>query len=172
MAKLSSLSEGSVGLADRVKQSEIRSPVNGTVKQLFTNTVGGVVQPGKDVIAVVPSEDTLLLREPKSCRATSRSCAPDSRRWSSSRPTISRSTAGSTRRLEHIGADSMTDDKGNSYFLVRVRTQNAYLEENGKQLPIIPGMVAEVDILTGKKTVLSYLLKPVLRAKAAALRER
>lgn len=58
MAKLSSLSEGSVGLADRVKQSEIRSPVNGTVKQLFTNTVGGVVQPGKDVIAVVPSEDT------------------------------------------------------------------------------------------------------------------
>ena len=74
--------------------------------------------------------------------------------------------------LEHIGADSVTDDKGNSYFLVRVRTKNAYIEENGKKLPIIPGMMAEVDILTGKKTVLSYLLKPVLRAKATALTER
>ncbi len=171
MAKLSSLSEGSVGLADRVKQSEIRSPVNGTVKQLFTNTVGGVVQPGKDVIAVVPSEDTLLL-EAKVLPRDIAFLRPG-------QPALVKFTAydfaiygGLDATLEHIGADSMTDDKGNSYFLVRVRTQNAYLEENGKQLPIIPGMVAEVDILTGKKTVLSYLLKPVLRAKAAALRER
>jgi len=66
----------------------------------------------------------------------------------------------------------VTDDKGNSYYLVRVRTKTGYLEKNGRQLPIIPGMVAEVDILTGKKTVLSYLLKPVLRAKANSLTER
>ena len=128
-------------------------------------------QPGKDVIAVVPSEDTLLL-EAKVLPRDIAFLRPG-------QPALVKFTAydfaiygGLDATLEHIGADSMTDDKGNSYFLVRVRTQNAYLEENGKQLPIIPGMVAEVDILTGKKTVLSYLLKPVLRAKAAALRER
>lgn len=171
MGKLSSLSAGSVGLADRVKQSEIRSPVNGTVKQLFTNTVGGVVQPGKDIIAIVPSEDTLLL-EAKVLPRDIAFLRPG-------QPALVKFTAydfaiygGLDATLEHIGADSITDDKGNSYFLVRVRTKHAYLEENGKQLPIIPGMMAEVDILTGKKTVLSYLLKPVLRAKASALTER
>ena len=171
MAKLSSLSAGSVGLADRVKQSEIRSPVKGTVKQLFTNTVGSVVQPGKDLIAIVPSEDNLLL-EAKVLPRDIAFLRPG-------QPALVKFTAydfaiygGLEAKLEQISADSVTDEKGNSYFLVRVRTHNAYLEENGKQLPIIPGMVAEVDILTGKKTVLHYLLKPVLRAKATALTER
>lgn len=171
MSKLASLSEGSVGLADRVKQSDIRSPVNGTVKQLFTNTVGGVVQPGKDLIAIVPGEDTLLL-EAKVLPRDIAFLRPG-------QPALVKFTAydfsvygGLDATLETIGADSITDDKGNSYFLVRVRTKNAYLEESGKRLPIIPGMMAEVDILTGKKTVLSYLLKPVLRAKATALTER
>ena len=69
-------------------------------------------------------------------------------------------------------ADSITDEQGNSYYLVNVRTQKNYLGSESDPLPIIPGMVATVDILTGKKTVLSYLLKPVLRAKYMALRER
>jgi membrane fusion protein, adhesin transport system len=171
MGKLSSLSEGSVGLADRVKQSDIRSPVNGTIKQLFVNTEGGVVQPGRDLIAIVPSEDTLLLEarvQPK-----------DIAFLHPGQDALVKFTAydfsvygGLEAKLEHIGADSVTDDKGNSYYLVRVRTKTGYLEKNGRQLPIIPGMVAEVDILTGKKTVLSYLLKPVLRAKANSLTER
>lgn len=171
MGKLSSLSEGNVGLADRVKQSEIRSPVNGTVKQLFTNTVGGVVQPGKDLIAIVPSEDNLLL-EAKVLPRDIAFLRPG-------QPAVVKFTAydfsvygGLEATLENIGADSITDEKGNSFFLVKVRTKTSYLEENGKRLPIIPGMMAEVDILTGKKTVLSYLLKPVLRAKANALTER
>jgi adhesin transport system membrane fusion protein len=72
--------------------------------------------------------------------------------------------------LENISADSVVDEKGNAFFLVKVRTLTSSLGE--QQLPIIPGMVAEVDILTGKKSVLSYLLKPILRAKANALTER
>ena len=72
--------------------------------------------------------------------------------------------------LEHISADTVMDDKGNAFYLVRVRTLNSGFGETN--LPIIPGMVAEVDILTGKKSVLSYLLKPVLRAKNVALTER
>jgi adhesin transport system membrane fusion protein len=171
MGKLSSLSEGSVGLADRVKQSDIRSPVNGTIKQLFVNTEGGVVQPGRDLIAIVPSEDTLLLEarvQPK-----------DIAFLHPGQDALVKFTAydfsvygGLEARLEQIGADSVTDDKGNSYYLVRVRTKTGYLEKQGRKLPIIPGMIAEVDILTGKKTVLSYLLKPVLRAKANSLTER
>lgn len=171
MGKLSSLSEGSVGLADKVKQSEIRSPVNGTVKQLFVNTVGGVVQPGKDLIAIVPGEDTLLLE--------AKILPRDIAFLHPGQPVLVKFTAydfsvygGLDGVLEHIGADSITDEKGNTYYLVKVRTKTGYLEENGKRLPIIPGMVAEVDIRTGKKTILSYLLKPVLRAKANALTER
>lgn len=171
MGKLSSLSEGSVGLADKVKQSEIRSPVNGTVKQLFINTVGGVVQPGKDLIAIVPGEDTLLLE--------ARVLPRDIAFLHPGQSALVKFTAydfsvygGLEATLEQIGADSITDDKGNAFYLVKVRTKTAYLEENGKRLPIIPGMVVEVDIRTGKKTILSYLLKPVLRAKANALTER
>ena len=79
---------------------------------------------------------------------------------------------GLDARLEHISADSITDDKGNSFYLVRLRTNRNYLGPESDPLPIIPGMVASVDILTGKKTILAYLLKPVLRAKYIALRER
>ena len=76
---------------------------------------------------------------------------------------------GLEAKLEHIGADSITDEKGNTFFLVKVRTNKSSL---GANLPIIPGMVAEVDIITGKKSILAYLLKPVLRAKQGALTER
>ena len=72
-------------------------------------------------------------------------------------------------RVEVIGADSFTDDKGNTFYMVRVRTERSQLAQG---LPIIPGMVAEVNILTGQKSVLSYLLKPVLRARQAAFTER
>ena len=171
MSKLASLSEGNVGLADKVKQSEIRSPVNGTVKQLFINTVGGVVQPGKDLIAIVPGEDSLLL-EAKVLPRDIAFLHPGQSAMVKFTAYDFSVYGGLDATLEHIGADSITDDKGNAFFLVRVRTKTSYLEENGKRLPIIPGMMAEVDIRTGKKTVLSYLLKPVLRAKANAMTER
>lgn len=168
-AKLSALSEGSTALADRVKQTDIRSPVNGTVKQLRVNTVGGVVQPGKDLIELVPSDDALLLE----ARVLPRDIAflrPGQKAMVKFTAYDFATYGGLDATLEHISADSVLDDKGNAFFLVRVRTLNTSL--GPQKLPIIPGMVAEVDILTGKKTVLSYLLKPILRAKANALTER
>jgi adhesin transport system membrane fusion protein len=72
-------------------------------------------------------------------------------------------------QLEHIGADTVVDEKGNAFYLVRVRTDRP---DFGNDMPIIPGMVAEVDIVTGEKSILTYLLKPVLRAKARAFTER
>ncbi len=168
MAKLNSLSEGSVALSDKVKRSVLRSPVKGTVKRLLVTTVGGVVQPGKDVIEIVPLEDNLLLeakvqpRDIAFLRPGQRSVV----KFSAYDFSI---YGGLEGVLEHIGADTVTDEKGNAFYIVRVRTNKSTLGEN---LPIIPGMVAEVDIITGEKSVLTYLLKPVLRAKARAFSER
>lgn len=169
VAKLNSLSEGSVALTDRVKQSSIRSPVKGTIKRLLVNTEGGVVQPGKDIVEIVPLEDALLLE----ARVQPRDIAF----LRPGQPAIVKFTAydfsiygGLSGTLEHIGADTVTDEKGNSFYIVRVRTTQSGFGDN--KLPIIPGMVAEVDILTGKKSVLTYLLKPVLKAKSIAMTER
>ena len=167
--KLSALNAGSEGLADKVRQAEIRSPVRGIVKQLLANTVGGVVQPGKQILEVVPSDDTLLLETKVSPR--------DIAFLVPGQPAVVKFTAyefatyGALEgKVEQIGADTVTDERGNSFYLVRVRTTKSEFGE--QNLPILPGMMAEVDIVTGKKTVLSYLLKPVLRAKQRALTER
>lgn len=169
VGKLNSLTQSSVALSDRVTQSSIRSPVKGTVNRLLVNTVGGVVQPGKDMIEIVPLEDTLLLE----ARVQPRDIAF----LRPGQPVMVKFTAydfavygGLDGTLEHIGADTVTDEKGNAFYTVRVRTNRPGFGD--ANLPIIPGMVAEVDILTGKKSVLAYLLKPVLRAKSVALSER
>lgn len=168
MSKLSSMSEGGRALADKVKHADIRSPVRGTVKRLLVNTVGGVVQPGKEVVEIVPSDDALILEAQVSPR--------DIAFLHPGQEAMVKFTAydfsiygGLVAEVVNISADSVVDEKGNANYLVRVRTRKASL---GPNLPIIPGMVAQVDILTGKKTVLAYLLKPVLRAKANALSER
>ena len=169
MAKLNSLSAGSTGLEDRVKQTELRSPVNGIVKRLLITTVGGVVQPGKEVAEIVPTEDALLL-EAKIAPRDIAFLRPGQSALVKFTAYDFSTYGGLEATLEQIGVDSVTDDKGNSFYIIRVRTKQSSIGD--KHLPIIPGMVAEVDIRTGKKTVLSYLLKPVLRAKANALTER
>lgn len=168
MSKLASLSEGGKALEDKVAKAEIRSQVKGTVKRLLVTTVSGVVQPGKEVIEIVPTEDVLVLEAQVSPRdiaflrpglnATVKFTAYDFAIY-----------GGLDALVENISADSVVDQKGNAFYIVRLRTKKPSL---GPNLPIIPGMVAQVDILTGKKTVLSYLLKPVLRAKANSLSER
>ena len=74
--------------------------------------------------------------------------------------------------MENISADTILDEKGESFYQVRVRTKQNYLGNDEKKLPIIPGMIAEVDVLTGQKTVLDYFMKPILRARQIALTER
>jgi membrane fusion protein, adhesin transport system len=168
VAKLNSLSEGSIALSDKVKRSVLRSPVKGTVKRLMVNTVGGVIQPGKDVVEIVPLEDNLLLE----ARVQPRDIAflrPGQKSMVKFTAYDFSIYGGLEGVVEHIGADTVTDEKGNAFYIVRVRTHQSTLGDN---LPIIPGMIAEVDIITGEKSVLRYLLKPVLRAKARAFSER
>jgi len=167
-AKINSLTQSILALSDKVKQSTLTSPVNGKVSKLYYNTVGGVIQPGKEVMEVVPSDDALVIEAKVQTKdiAFIRPQQPAVIKLTAYDYTIYGSLDGS---VQDIAADSTIDDKGNAYYVVKVRTDQNTL---GDHLPIIPGMVAQVDILTGKKTVLSYLLKPVLKAKSYALTER
>lgn len=168
LGKLSALNATNSGFADKVEKADLKSPVKGTIKRLLMNTVGGVIQPGKDVIEIVPSNDTLLLEvkiRPKDIaflhpgqKAIVKLSAYDF--------AIYGSLEG---EVEQIGADTVVNDKDEAFYIVKVRTKTASL---GDHLPIIPGMVAQVDIMTGKKTVLDYLIKPIIRAKANSLSER
>jgi len=168
LGKLNALNEGAVALTDKVDKSQVRSPVRGRVQRLLANTVGGVVTPGKDIVEIVPLDDELVLE----ARIAPKDIAfirPD-------QDALVKFTAydfsiygGLDAKVENISPDTVVDEKGNAFYSVRVRTTRTNFSE---KMPIIPGMTAEVDILTGKKTVLSYLLKPVLKAKAYALRER
>jgi adhesin transport system membrane fusion protein len=159
-------------LEDRVSRTLVTSPVRGIVNKLLVNTIGGVIQPGSDLIEIVPLDDTLLVEakiRPQDIaflhpgqEATVKFTAYDYTIY-----------GGLKAKLEQIGADTITDeDKKTTYYIIKLRTDKSHLGTDEKPLLIIPGMVASVDIITGKKTVLSYLLKPIIRARAEALHER
>lgn len=169
--ELEGLTAAATALEDRLERTSVRSPVYGTVKQVFVTTVGGAVQPGMDLVEIVPLEDTLLVEAQikPSDIAFLRDQQKAMVKFTAYDFTI---YGGLEAKLEHISADSITDAQGNSYYLVRVRTDKNHLDSKDGPLPIIPGMVTSVDIVTGKKTILSYLLKPVLRARNLAMRER
>jgi adhesin transport system membrane fusion protein len=170
-SELAGLREIIVAGEDRVRRTEVRSPVRGTVKQLKVTTIGGVVQPGADLVEIVPLEDTLLI-EAQVRPADIAFLRPGL-------PAVVKITAydfaiygGLDGEVEDISADSITDDKGESFYRVRVRTEQSRLGKADELLPIIPGMTAQVDVLTGHRTVLQYLLKPLNRARERALTER
>ena len=167
-AKLNSISETRVALNDKVIQSTLKSPVNGVISRLYVNTIGGVIQPGKDVLEIIPSDDALVLETKVQLKDIAFIAL---NQHANVKLTAYDYTIYGTLEADVIGvaADSQVDEKGNAYYIVRVRTVKSSL---GPKLPIIPGMAAQVDIMTGKKTVLSYLLKPVLKAKAYAFTER
>jgi len=163
-----------VGDRDKVAKTTITSPVDGIIKQLNFNTIGGVVQPGVDLIEIVPLSDALVVEakiDPK-----------DIAFINPSQKAIIKITAydfaiygGLEGKIVEISADTIVDKdskEGKSYYRVLVKTDKNYLERKGKKLPIIPGMVATVDIVTGKKTILDFLLKPILKVKQDSLHER
>jgi len=170
-SKLDQLREASVSLEDKVSRTQVRSPVKGIVKQLQINTVGGVIKPGMNLMEIVPIEDSLLVEakvRPENIgfiqpgfNAIVKLSAYDFAIF-----------GGLPGIVENISADTILDEEGNSFYLVRVKTNKNHLGTEASPLPIIPGMQATVDIITGKKTLLDYLLKPILKAKQNALRER
>lgn len=170
-SELAGLREIVLAGEDRVRRTEIRSPVRGTVKKLHVNTIGGVVQPGADLVEIVPLEDTLLVEA--NIRPSDIAFIRPGQEARVKITAYDYSIYGSLEgRVEHISADTITNERGESFFIIRVRTEKNYLGSAEHPLEIIPGMTAEVDILTGRKTVLDYLLKPILKARDNALRER
>lgn len=170
-SKLSNLNEAQVGVQDKVSKAMITSPVIGTVKIIHINTLGGVVQPGQVLMEIVPSQDKLLVEAkitPKDIAflyvglpAMVKITAYDFTRY-----------GGLSGVVEHISADTTQDEEGNSFYIIRVRTTESSMHSRDQQeMPIIPGMMTSVDVMISKRTVLEYILNPILRAKALALRE-
>jgi adhesin transport system membrane fusion protein len=171
LAEINRLAFMQVAIEDRVTRTNVRSPVDGTVKQLLINTVGGVLKPGMDILEIVPNDEGLLV-ETKIKPSDIAFIYPGQK-------AVLKFTAydfaiygGLDGEVSHISADTITDDKGAEFYLVRVKSEENYLGSEDNKKKIIIGMTAQVDIITGKKTVMQYLMKPILRAKNNALRER
>jgi adhesin transport system membrane fusion protein len=171
-AELDRTKASTLALEDRVTRTRILSPVKGTIKQLKVSTIGGVIQPGMDLLEIVPIDDTLLV-EAEVHPADIAFLRPGQDAMVKLTAYDFSIYGGLKAKLEHISADTIINEEDKkSYYLIRLRTDKNYLEKNGEKLNIITGMNADVDILTGKKTVLDYLMKPILKAKQHAMRER
>jgi adhesin transport system membrane fusion protein len=169
--EMASLSETLTSSQDRLRRTDVRSPVDGAVKKLNVNTPGGVIRPGMDLMEIVPLQDSLQV-EAKVRPADIAFLRPgqDAKVKITAYDYAIYGTLPA--KLENISADTIVDEEGNSFYQIRVRTDQNYLQKDGERLPIISGMVAEVDVLTGEKSVLDYLMKPLIRGQQKALRER
>lgn len=170
-AQLSQLGEKKTALTDQVERTLVTSPTRGIIKQMHINTINGVVRPGMDLIEIVPLEDSLLI-EAKVQPSDIAFLHPGQK-------AVVKVTAydfsiygGLDGEVFDISADSLLEANGMPYFLVRIKTDKNFLGQPEKPLKLISGMQVSVDILTGKKTVMDYLLKPIFKAKYAALTER
>lgn len=159
------------GLADKKSRTEIRSPVDGIVKDLKINTVGGVVKPGEDVIEIVPADDQLVV-EARIRPADIAFIYPGQKAMVKFTAYDFGIYGGLQGEVVDISADTITNEKGESFYRVKVRTKNTTLKHAGQELPIIPGMVTTVDILTGERTVMEYMLKPFIKTIDSAMHER
>ena len=172
-AEQSALAAANTELEDRLRRTEVTAPVAGVVKQLKVYTIGGVIQPGMDLMEIVPHEDTLLV-EARVRPADIAFLRPGQDAMVKLSAYDFSIYGGFPGTLEQIGADTLTPDKpgerAESYYLVQVRT-HATPRDGAKPLSIMPGMVGTVEIHTGKRTVLHYLLKPIVRVRDDMLRE-
>lgn len=170
-AELSVIRETITAATDRVSRTLLRSPVRGVVNKINTATVGAVVQPGSGLVEIVPIEDGLLIEA--AIRPQDVAFVKMGEEASVKLTAYDYLIYGALKgKVVRIGADSIADPNGEQFFRVMVRTDRNYLGNEAGKHQIIPGMVATVDLQTGKNTVLTYLMKPILRARGEALRER
>jgi membrane fusion protein, adhesin transport system len=163
--------ESIIAAKDKVARTEVRSPVKGVVKELKIRTVGGVIKPGEDLMEIIPIEDNLRI-EAQVRPADIAFLRPEQEAMVKFTAYDFSVYGGLPGKVERISADTITDDQGEAFYKVIVRTDTNNLTRGGEELPIIPGMVATVDVITGEKSVLDYLLKPLIKAQQQALRER
>ena len=156
---------------DTVKRTIVKSPITGIIKKMYVNTIGEVVKPGGNIVEIVPVHDTLLIKTKIKPRDIG-FLYPGQKaiiKFSAYDYTIFGNMVG---KVVLISPDTEEDRKGNVFYIVYVKTDKNYLEKNGKKLKIKPGMTANVDIVTGKKTVMDYILKPILKTKTYIFTEK
>lgn len=170
-ARLARLNEMVIGLNSQLEQTKIYAAMSGKVKSILLQSIGGVVRPGETIMDIVPEGDQLLIEA---------QIAPkDIARIKQGQEVIIKLSAydfvvygGMKGRVQHISPDAITNDKGESHFIVHIVGEaDEWKTAMWKDKPLIPGMQAQVDILSGKKTILQYWLKPLLRARAESMRE-
>ncbi|GAA4090759.1 HlyD family type I secretion periplasmic adaptor subunit [Zhongshania borealis] len=170
LAEMSRFEQTQAALDDRVKRTTLRSPVQGVVKRLYANSIGGVVKAGDNVLEIVPLGDEPLVevRINPADIALIQIGQPTRLKFSAYDFAISGSLGGA---VIYVSADTTTTDEGESFYIVRVQPEHSYLGSNAERLPVKVGMTTEADIVTGKKTVLQYLLKPINRGLQKAMTE-
>ncbi len=170
-AEMARLKAQQIEFSDKVERTMVKSPVNGIVQKLFVHTVGGVVKPGADLVEIVPTNKKLYLaiKIKPSDIAFIHPGAQTKIKISAYDFAIHGGLIGT---VVNISPDTITDKKDNTFYLIHVETEKNYLGTKEHPLKIIPGMTASVDIVTGKKTVMQYILKPILKSKQYVFTER
>ena len=171
MADLNATQQAMPALADKVARTEIRAPMKGVVNRVFVATLGGIVKPGDAILEIVPGDDQLVVEAlvlPKDIgftklgqHANVKITAFDYAIFGSMSGTV-----------VNISADAVPNEKGEAFYQVKIETKTPIIEAIDKKLSIIPGMQAQVDIVTGKRTILQFLSKPLVALKENAFRER
>lgn len=169
--ELNILEQSVIAAKQRVRQTELRAPAKGIVNRLSVTSLGAVVQPGFAIVEIVPVEDNLLVE----VRIGPRNIGFIRK----DQPARIKLTAfdylqygALNGKVDWVSADTLTDPENQPYYRVLVKTDANTITRAGEAMRAIPGMVANVDILTGRKSVLQYLLTPVLRTRDEAMRER
>lgn len=169
--EIAGLKESLKSIGDRVDRAELRAPVDGIVNRIAIKTIGGVVEPAMRLVEIVPLDDELkivaqvlpneiaFIRPGQAAKV--KITAYDPQKYGSL-----------DGELTRIGASSVKDGEGNTFFEIEVRTLKNYMGDESNPLPITPGMVADVEVITGKRTILEYMMKPILRARSRAFTER
>lgn len=171
ISELKELEASSVAFKDQVDRTIVKSPSNGIVQKLHVNTIGGSIKPAQDLIEIVPTDFNLIVEV--------KILPSDIAFIYQGQKAIVKFSAydfsifgGLDGHVVNISPDTITDKDEKTYYLVRIETEKNYLGNEKKPMKIIPGMVADVDIITGKKSILDYILKPILKTKQYTFTER
>ncbi len=171
VAEISRLQTQQVAYSDQVERTMVKSPVEGIVQKLFINTIGGVVKPGADLVEIVPTSQKLYL-EIKIKPSDIAFIHPGAEAKVKVSAYDFAIHGGLVGKVINISPDTITDNKENTFYVIHVITEKNYLGTPEKPLHIIPGMTVNVDIVTGKKTVMEYILKPILKSKQYVFSEK
>ncbi len=171
ITSLKDVEANKVASSDQLERTVVRAPTNGIVQKLYVNTIGGSIKPAQDLLEIVPTDTKLIIETkvlPKDIAFIYRNQKAKVK-FSAFDFSI---YGGLDGRVVGISPDTITEKDNKTFYIVSVETNQNYIEKDGKRKYIITGMMADVDIITGKKSVLNYILKPILKTKTYTFTER